>query len=331
MKVPFTWKPTGWFPIGFSADFPQGEVRPLKYFGRDLVGYRDDDGEVHVLDAHCLHLGAHLGHHGKVNGNCVECPYHGWGWGPDGENKYIPYEDRPNVSKKLRAWPVDERHEYVFMWHDPNGGPPRWELPSLFDVAPHLPSSHDAYYRGVPELSIKYRGEPVHPQIALENGPDSEHFHYVHAATVHPQLLSYETEGPFWKIVTVWPKAGGAEGEYAMKLHAMSPGVAGSMSAFEAKNWHYRLLFFVTPVDEETSDCFYTIFWPRAEGDTSAAPPPEVVERVEKEFISALWDDLEIWRYQVYVEHPSLAKQDARPYGALRKWARQFYEIPADA
>jgi phenylpropionate dioxygenase-like ring-hydroxylating dioxygenase large terminal subunit len=235
------------------------------------------------------------------------------------------------VSKKLRVWPVDERHEYVFMWHDPNGGPPRWELPSLFDVAPHLPTSHDAYYRGVPELSIKYRGEPVHPQIALENGPDSEHFHYVHAATVHPQLLKYETEGPFWKILTVWPKAGGAEDEYAMKLHAMSPGVAGSMSAFEAKNWHYRLLFFVTPVDDETSDCFYTIFWPREQGDTSPVPPAEIIERVEKEFISALWDDLEIWRYQVYVEHPSLAKQDARPYGALRKWAKQFYEVPADA
>jgi len=29
----------------------------------------------------------------------------------------------------------------------------------------------------------------------------------------------------------------------------------------------------------------------------------------------------------VYVDKPALAQQDARPYGALRKWARQFYEI----
>jgi 3-ketosteroid 9alpha-monooxygenase subunit A len=50
-------------------------------------------------------------------------------------------------------------------------------------------------------------------------------------------------------------------------------------------------------------------------------------ERVEKEFLTTLWDDLEIWRYQVYVEHPALAKQDARPYGSIRRWARQFYEI----
>ena len=42
-----------------------------------------------------------------------------------------------------------------------------------------------------------------------------------------------------------------------------------------------------------------------------------------------VWEDLEIWRYQKYVEHPALAKIDAKPYMAMRKWATQFYEVPA--
>ena len=71
MKVPFTWKVTGWFMIGWSPEFPVGEVRPLRYFGEDLVAYRDTDGELHVLSAHCRHLGAHIGHGGKVVGDCV--------------------------------------------------------------------------------------------------------------------------------------------------------------------------------------------------------------------------------------------------------------------
>ena len=29
MKVPFTWKVTGWFMIGWSAEFPAADVRPL--------------------------------------------------------------------------------------------------------------------------------------------------------------------------------------------------------------------------------------------------------------------------------------------------------------
>ena len=66
MKVPFTWKVTGWFMVGWSPEFPIGEVRPLRYFGEDLVAYRDERGELHVLEAHCKHLGAHIGHGGKV-------------------------------------------------------------------------------------------------------------------------------------------------------------------------------------------------------------------------------------------------------------------------
>jgi 3-ketosteroid 9alpha-monooxygenase subunit A len=37
VKMPFTWKPTGWFMIGWSPEFPAGEVRALHYFGEDLV------------------------------------------------------------------------------------------------------------------------------------------------------------------------------------------------------------------------------------------------------------------------------------------------------
>jgi len=79
VKVPFTWKVTGWFMIGWSAEFPESEVRALQYFGEDLVAYRDESGELHVLAGHCRHLGAHIGHGGKVVGDFVECPFHGCG------------------------------------------------------------------------------------------------------------------------------------------------------------------------------------------------------------------------------------------------------------
>src|ERR1700757_2047687 len=102
VKVPFTWKVTGWFMVGWSPEFPVGEVRPLHYFGEDLVAYRDEFGELHVLEAHCKHLGAHIGHGGSVVGDCVQCPFHGWRWGPDGTNRYIPYQpERSNRAVRL--------------------------------------------------------------------------------------------------------------------------------------------------------------------------------------------------------------------------------------
>jgi phenylpropionate dioxygenase-like ring-hydroxylating dioxygenase large terminal subunit len=57
--------------VGWSPEFPIGEVRPLHYFGEDLVAYRDEGGELHVMEAHCKHLGAHIGHGGIVVGDCA--------------------------------------------------------------------------------------------------------------------------------------------------------------------------------------------------------------------------------------------------------------------
>ena len=153
MEVPFTWKPTGWFQIGWSAEFETGEVRPLRFFGEDLVAYRDDLGELHVLQGHCPHLGAHIGHGGTVTGDCVECPYHGWVWGPDGENKRIPYQDRPNTSQRLRVWPLSEQYGCVFMWHQPEGREPTWPMPDVFLSFPQFETDPDAYYPPYPASS----------------------------------------------------------------------------------------------------------------------------------------------------------------------------------
>ena len=330
MKVPFTWKPTGWFMVGWSAEFPVGEVRPLRYFGEDLVAWRTEAGALQVMDAHCPHLGAHIGHHGTVHGDCVQCPYHGWTYGTDGVNRSIPYEDRPNLTKRLRVWSVVEQYDCVFVWHQPHGNAPRWHMPDIFTSFPSLDVDPAHYYRPYPELSIKYESEPVHPQIPLENGPDSVHFQYVHSASVTPVLLDWEMVDQEVHFRTGWPDARGNQPD-AMALGIQSHffGVGGAISAFEGSA-QYRLVFATTPVDDEHSDMFYSIWWPRLPGDDSPAPPPELRERIEKEFIVTLWDDLEIWRYQKYVEHPALAQQDAKPYGQLRKWAKQFYEIAPD-
>jgi 3-ketosteroid 9alpha-monooxygenase subunit A len=331
VKVPFSWKPTGWFMIGWSAEFPAGEARPLQYFGEELVAYRDEHGELHVLNAHCAHLGAHIGHGGKVTGDCVECPYHGWVWGPDGTNRSIPYEDRPNLSRRLRSWPIMEQYDCAFMWHHPGGGPPRWEMPDIFQSFPQFATDPAAYYRAYPEMSRRAEREPVHPQVVAENGPDSVHFQRVHRATVTPVMLNYEIVGQEWRFLTGWPDVRSQDpNEMALRIHSHLFGLGGAISAFEGSSNH-RLVFAVTPVDDACSDMFYSVWWPRRPGDDGVAPPDELSKRVDSQFMVTIWQDLEIWRYQEYVEHPALAKQDARPYGSLRQWAKQFYEDEAPA
>ena len=329
MKVPFTWKVTGWFMVGWSPEFPVGEVRPLHYFGEDLVAYRDESGELHVLEANCKHLGAHIGHGGKVVGDCVQCPFHGWRWGPDGTNRYIPYQpDRPNRALRLRVFPVREQYDCVFIWHHPDGKEPQWEMPDIFRKFPQFETDPAAYYRAYPEFSRRAEREPVHPQIVAENAPDSAHFEYVHHATVTPRVLDWKIVDQEWQFIAGWPDARSDNpDDLALRFHSHLFGLGGAISVFEGAQNH-RLIFTCTPVDDECSDLFYSIWWPRIPGDDSDVPHGKLRELIEKQFLSTVFDDLQIWRYQKYVEHPALSKIDAKGYMALRKWARQFYEVP---
>ena len=101
---PYDSFPTGWYQVAWDAALASCEVRPLKYFGADLVLARDETGAVRVTDAHCPHMGAHLGYGGVVRGCDLVCPFHHWSWGADGQNTAIPDEARPNTTRSLKVW-----------------------------------------------------------------------------------------------------------------------------------------------------------------------------------------------------------------------------------
>ena len=52
---------TGWFQLGWSDTVPPGELVSVTVLGHGLVARRTLAGNLVVTDAHCPHLGAHLG------------------------------------------------------------------------------------------------------------------------------------------------------------------------------------------------------------------------------------------------------------------------------
>ena len=61
----------------------------VRMLGQDFVLFRDTEGAVQCLSNVCSHRGAALSD-GKVQGDCVECPYHGWQYNGEGECTRIP-------------------------------------------------------------------------------------------------------------------------------------------------------------------------------------------------------------------------------------------------
>jgi phenylpropionate dioxygenase-like ring-hydroxylating dioxygenase large terminal subunit len=163
-------------------------------------------------------------------------------------NVEIPYQEKPNKSKRLRAWPVVEQYGSVFVSNDPDRRPPTWALPDIFKSFPQFETDPGAYYE---PIVMKAGPEPVHPQFVAENGPDSVHFQYVHRATVTPVALDWRPDGPIWKFVTGWPDARSDDPHaMALRIHSWLFGLGGAISAFEGQTRH-RLTFTVTPIEEE--------------------------------------------------------------------------------
>ena len=90
--------PNGWFVILESDQLKSRGVQEVSVLGLNLVAWRGESGKTYVADAYCPHLGAHLGVGGKVSGECITCPFHGWQFrGDTGCLARIPYAE--NISK----------------------------------------------------------------------------------------------------------------------------------------------------------------------------------------------------------------------------------------
>ena len=113
-----------------------------------------------------------------------------------------------------------------------------------------------------------------------------------------------------------------------MEFDTRTSGVGCSFNVFKG-SYNYRVLFCATPVDDETSDLFNSIWWPRPDGDESQQLPNDLEKRIADEILTTVDEDLLIWRHQAYVDRPLLAREDVRAFTTLRKWQKGFYDLPA--
>ena len=100
-----------------------GNVVAITALGREMVVFRGADGVAGVLHAFCPHLGTHLGHGGRVEGNTLVCPYHEWAFDARGKNLCIPYCKRGGPTGMVgvkrvdtKAYEVCEVAGMVFFW-----------------------------------------------------------------------------------------------------------------------------------------------------------------------------------------------------------------------
>ena len=125
-----------WHPVGVS-EWVTTKPQRLKVLGEELVLYRGDSGAAALLQLHCAHRGVALDY-GRVEGDCIRCPYHGWLYDRTGQCHEQPAEPEGSRYKdeiRLTAYPTQEVGGLVFTYLGPEPAPllPLYDLVRLDD------------------------------------------------------------------------------------------------------------------------------------------------------------------------------------------------------
>lgn len=121
-----------WQPVCLSSDIDE-LPKYAKILGEELVAFRDREGRVGVLDAHCCHRGTSL-EYGRVEARGIRCCYHGWLFAADGECLEQPGEPPDSNFRRKVAQPAYPAREFGGLVFAYMGPPDREPAFPRFDI-----------------------------------------------------------------------------------------------------------------------------------------------------------------------------------------------------
>jgi nitrite reductase/ring-hydroxylating ferredoxin subunit len=308
-RFPFPRYPNGWFQVAYSDELQPGAAIPVEYFGQHMVLFRGDDGKPHLLDAFCPHLGAHLGHGGKVVGNCIKCPFHSWKFDGEGKCVEVPYSQHiPPKAKLKKVWNIHEVNGLILAWHHLQDKDPEWTVPTNEEFEHELWTPYERR-----RWKIK-----THNQEMAENAVDSAHFHYVHG-TVEMPKSNATVEGHILKVrseTVMRTPMGKTKGA----VESSSYGFGYSLTRFFGIV-DTLLVASQTPIDDDYIDVRFSFSVKKlATGDVTSTVGAAFIREIERQ----LAQDIPIWENKIYVNPPLVVDNDG-PIGIFRRWTKQFY------
>lgn len=165
-----------WYAAGFSEEVGR-DFLARRYLNEDVVIFRKEDGTPVALEDRCAHRRLPLSK-GRLIGDNLQCGYHGLVYDCTGACIKIPGQDRIPKGAGVKAYPVVEKHRYLWIWM----GDPALADPST------IPDFHWLDDPGLGVSNIKFRHD-AHVHLIIDNLMDLSHLAYVHSTTTgSPQI-----------------------------------------------------------------------------------------------------------------------------------------------
>jgi len=161
-----------WYVVLESREVKAGKALGVTRMGEKMVFWRTQAGRTHCMSDICPHIGAPLCL-GKINGDMIVCPFHGFEYDATGQCKLIPslgQNGAPPKAMRVKTYPVHEAHGWIWIfWGESQADlqPPKW-----FDIDDRFCTSGFSEHW------------PVHYSRMVENQLDVMHLAFVHTDTI---------------------------------------------------------------------------------------------------------------------------------------------------
>src|SRR5438270_3853141 len=163
-----------WYVAAWSADLGSAKPYSINILNEPIVIYRTVSGRLVALQDRCVHRLARLSL-GRCEGERLRCMYHGLVFDTDGKVVEIPGQPQIPPNARVRAFPVIERHSWIWVWM----GDAACADESL--VPPAVGLDEPGWILGHGQLD--YGAEA---RLINDNLLDFSHLPYVHANSFRP-------------------------------------------------------------------------------------------------------------------------------------------------
>ena len=239
-----------WHPVGCSEEVTN-KPRRTKVLGEELLLYRTESGEAVLMQLRCAHRSLALDY-GRIEGDGIRCPYHGWLYDKSGQCLEQPAE--PDGSSfhakiKLKTYRTQEVSGLVFGYMGPGPAP----LLPLYDVL--------RWNHGVKNILVQY----VHANWMnqIENIVDISHLAWLHGYTFPAygaRKVTYHWERKDYGANNVM-RIDGIDDTH-ISCYAFPNANRLALPPVDASGELVRSMIYRVPVDDALTQMYFLRFYP---------------------------------------------------------------------
>lgn len=219
-----------WIPAMLESELPRAGCDPVEItlLGERLVGFRDKDDRIALVQEWCWHRGASL-FYGRNEGDGLRCSFHGWMYDVTGQCIDMPSEPESSRFKEkvcITAYPCVIRGGVIWVYMGP-----KEKIPPIPELEWSLLPASQRY--------VSKRIQETNYLQALEGGIDSSHVSFLHRFDLESEPLFTAAAGNRYLRSDTHPKFEVAESAGGLLIGARREGEEGS--------YYWRITQFILP------------------------------------------------------------------------------------